>query len=471
MPDALLARFPDGLRRPAVLEVSGESPWVKPRIDDSEPTFTSFSVDWLDTDGNVVFHFNPRPETRRVALNALVDGRWGKEQSVRRYPFPLEAGVPFALRFEVDERAFNVSVDGRRLGRFKHRRPPSTIAEVRSTAFLWRLEETADGLGSRGRAHLPEFVPTFRPDAARTWVAAEPNPPDPRPLGSFRLFAILCTWMEEDVIEATVANCLRQGCERVYLIDNGSPDATVERATAAGATLAEIYDEGYFEDLEKTRRLQRVVDEVSAAGDSDHVWWLFLDADEFYHGPDGLTLREYLARLDRRFRIVHARCFNHMPSGEPGYVEGRHPLDFQPLCHELRGVWCERGHWRHSLQRWDRDAPPIRCGFGFHDASSSERLLEPAEPVLYHHFPYRAEEATRRRLTELFGRRAGAENRLTSRAMALHMRLRLRSLDAVYRQQWDEVAFYPPCSPGYVPLKPWEEWVPPESREILRWYG
>ena len=47
--------------------------------------------------------------------------------------------------------------------------------------------------------------------------------------------------MEEDVVEATVRNAFAQGVEAVYVVDNASTDATVERAVAAGATFVESF--------------------------------------------------------------------------------------------------------------------------------------------------------------------------------------------------------------------------------------
>ena len=71
---------------------------------------------------------------------------------------------------------------------------------------------------------------------AHPWVKRRRNPAWPDVLDDFRLFAIIGTWMEADVIEATVRNAFTQGCERVFLVDNDSPDDTVERALAAGAS-------------------------------------------------------------------------------------------------------------------------------------------------------------------------------------------------------------------------------------------
>src|SRR5436190_23200979 len=83
----------------------------------------------------------------------------------------------------------------------------------------------------------------------RPWSqVVDPQPPDP--LSSFRFFAVIGAWMEGDVIAATVKNALLHGCERVYLVDNDSPDDTVAAAEAAGAVLARSYaTESYDENL------------------------------------------------------------------------------------------------------------------------------------------------------------------------------------------------------------------------------
>jgi hypothetical protein len=453
--ELVVARFPEGVDPPASLELSGPAPYPHGPV--------GFAIDWIDANGDVALHLNPRPERGTVALNSSVGGAWQKEVELRGYPFPIEPEVPFHLRFEVLRKRFEVWLDGRRVARFRHRLPPDGIREVRSSTFLWRLDPHARVASS------PEVPPHPRSSPPELWARAEENPAAPEPLERLRLFAVLGVWMEEDVIEATVRNAFRQGCERVYLLDDGSPDRTVERALAAGAVLASRYESDRYDEAERMRRLHAVVEEISPGEADDHVWWLYVDGDEFHHGPRGLTLREYLATLDRRFRVVGARLFNHFPDGAPAAVEGRHPLDTQPLCYELPFPRCERCHSNHPLQRWDRGGPPIVPVGGAHTGQCAATLLEPTQGVFFQHFPYREEAVTRRRLERLFGLDGGG-SRVTP-GMEAHMRIRLSSVDALYRGRLHEVGLFPPCVGGYAPeLRPFADWVGAEDAEIARWY-
>ena len=238
-----------------------------------------------------------------------------------------------------------------------------------------------------------------------SWVAAVPNPPQHRPLADFRFFAVLGTWMEEDVVEETIEAAFAQGCERVYLVDNDSPDQTVKRALAAGAVLARSFRTPHYDEQLRLALMNEVVREVSDHEADEHLWWLWMDADEFPHGPRGLDLRTYLEGLDRRFRVVGARYFNHYPGPGPAVQPGRSLLEAQPLCEEMIFPMCPEGHRKHPLLRFDLLGPDIRCGVGFHQASCpGPVLVEPAEPMFLHHFPFRDPALTRARLEALWGR-------------------------------------------------------------------
>lgn len=308
------------------------------------------------------------------------------------------------------------------------------------------------------------------PPDTRGRVVHEPNPPSPALVPGFRFFAVLGTWMEQDVVEATVRNAFAQGVEELYLVDNASTDATVEQAVAAGATLAEIFDTAVYDERIRILLMNSVVARRSFASGADHVWWLWLDADEFPEGPDGMTIAEYLATLDRRFRVVGSTYYNHFPAEEPQYIPGFHPLDFQPLCERylpLRQRFCNQTHWKHPLQRFDRQGPFLMAIDGFHTASlrTKDPVLEPAGGIVTHHVQYRDEPATRARMELLCG--GPARNDFNDSLGHRTIQRRFDSLEAVYAQRWDGVNNQRGEEPmlGVHPT-PW-----PDTTSARRWYS
>ncbi|MBA2293224.1 MAG: glycosyltransferase family 2 protein [Gemmatimonadales bacterium] len=310
-------------------------------------------------------------------------------------------------------------------------------------------------------------------------ITALDNPSPPLTLPPFRLFAVLGTWMEADVVAATVRNAFTQGCSRVYLVDNGSTDDTVSAACAAGAILAHSYTTERYDENVRLDLMNKVVADVSASEPDEHIWWLFLDADEFPHGPWGMSLHEYLETLDQQFRIVGFRFFDHYPSADTPYVAGQHPLPFQPLCEELAYPMCPANHRKHSLQRFDRQGSPIRCGRGFHSAECADELFEPLQPAFIHHFPFRDEHLTRSRLEALWSRNEGGTAR-AEESHDTHMLARFRSLQDVYAAAWDRVVNFISLDPMYdqivppppamgVTLHPWNELIPSEHQPTFQW--
>jgi len=300
-------------------------------------------------------------------------------------------------------------------------------------------------------------------------VTTRPNPTPARTLPEFRFFAVLGTWMEEDIVEATVRNAFAQGVEAVYLVDNASTDATVERAVAAGAILAESFATPEYQERVRILFMNGVVARVSLESGAAHAWWLWLDADELPEGPDGLTIAGYLRTLDRDFRLVGSTYYNHFPGDPPAYIPGFHPLEFQPLCERFwpeRARHCSQPHWKHPLQRFDRDGPFLLAMGGFHSASlrTGEPLAEPAGGVVTHHFQYREESFTRARLELLCGTERNNHNEIIGNT---DMRKRFASLDAVYAHRWQDVDSL--RRKGEVPGVHPEPWDDPRS--IRPWYS
>ena len=298
---------------------------------------------------------------------------------------------------------------------------------------------------------------------------SEPNPSPADVVSDCRHFAVLGTWMEQDIVEATVRNAFAQGVEAVYLVDNASTDATVDRAVAAGATLAESYRTEIYEERVRILLMNAVVARVSLASGAPRIWWLWLDADEFPEGPGGATIAEYVRSLDRRFRLVGSTYYNHFPTGSPGYIPGFHPIDFQPLGEMFvpdEPRYCDQPHWKHPLQRFDAEGPFLRTLEGFHSASvvRGVRLIEPVGGIVTHHFQYRDEAVTRKRMELLCGGAdRNAHNDLIGNSS---IKKRFDALDAVYGGQWDRVDSLRShgSSPG-VRLEPW-----PDPSSTLRWY-
>lgn len=266
-----------------------------------------------------------------------------------------------------------------------------------------------------------------------------------RALSEFRLFGIVGTWMEEDIIGASVKNAFHQGCEKVFLVDNNSSDQTIVNALSSGATLAHSYRTDSYNEPLRIGLMNAVMEDVTEREGLAHTWWLWFDADEFPHGPDGKPLRQYLALLDARYRSVGARYFHHFPVDPPHYITPYHPIHFQPLCYEQRKGSC--GHRKHPLIRLDRDRPPVRMHEGFHRYDSSEILFEPCRPIFVHHFPYRMREVTDRRMMTLCGTDGAATSRIQEQdrheiaryGAPSHSSQRFALLDAVYSGKWDLV--------------------------------
>ncbi len=296
----------------------------------------------------------------------------------------------------------------------------------------------------------------------------EDNPPAPSTLDGFLLMAVIKTWMDEDVIGATVQNLKAHGFDAVYLVDNASTDATVPNAVKAGAEVAEVYETEFFDGRLVQPLVNAVIARESLRSRAEHVWWLLLDSDEFPEGPGGMSLRQYLSGLDRRFRVVGASFMNHVPSSKPEYLEGFHPIDFQTLCYPFEPANhppCALGHWKHPLQRFDRHGQFVLSNDGAHTAFASERLVEPSVGIVTHHFQYRDEERTRAKLELVCGTSSPRSGLHHSAGFSGFAR-RERSLDAVYARRWADMDVLPNRQAGAsIRPQPW-----PGMAAVRRWY-
>jgi hypothetical protein len=136
---------------------------------------------------------------------------------------------------------------------------------------------------------------------------------------------------------------------------------------------------------------------------------------------------------------------------------------------------CWLLHNSHPLRRFDRGQPNIGSVLGLHRAHSSERpLVEPSESLFVHHFPFRQKDVTRRRLLALFptdtpDSSSRGDSYEADLEAARYMKVRLRSLEAVYSHDWGRVGLGSPWHLRAIPV-PWQELAAPEHVAVRRWY-
>lgn len=257
------------------------------------------------------------------------------------------------------------------------------------------------------------------------------------------LYALISTWEEADIVEAAVKNCFAEGCDRVYILDNASDDSTVELGVKAGARVAEIYKTDFYRDTLRMRLANRFMQKITEDEAQKELWWLCLDCDEMPKSAR-YPIKQSLERLPLDCNTVGALSLDHFPSGHPANIPGSHPAHLQPLGWLRQyppNKVCRRGHWKHPLLKTtDGDWWAI-FSRGIHAQliRKGTRLVEPTGALLLHHFPYRNEADTRKRLEKLC---SGKERRSLVDDVALNDEgaiQRWKHLDAVYRGDWAKV--------------------------------
>ncbi|MDR2696621.1 MAG: glycosyltransferase family 2 protein [Deltaproteobacteria bacterium] len=220
------------------------------------------------------------------------------------------------------------------------------------------------------------------------------------------LNAVMCVWKEEDIIESTVKHAFAQGCSNVFIVDNASPDRTVENAVKAGATLASAFESKYFDEIEKITHMNTVVKNYNEQSNEEHIWWLYLDDDEFPNIDCDLTIFDFLKQLDSSVRAVQGYFYDHIPTHQPYYVSGYHPADFMQLS-------AKTATQKIPLLRYDKNKPHLYSAGGAHTFDTCGEMIRVASDVLQiHHFKYRRPENTKSRLKELCRKRSDGSRRM-----------------------------------------------------------
>lgn len=317
----------------------------------------------------------------------------------------------------------------------------------------------------------------------RAVVEVRSNPPlrEPNDMNTARLYAVVGTWNEEDVVEATVMNLFENGCERVFVVDNASEDATRERAGHAGAEVAASYRTDYYDDDRRMSLMNEVMARVTGEEKPPDLWWLSLDADEFPCSPCGGRLIDHLRRMPNECDAAGAVSLDLYPAGGEAYLRLQHPADCLSLAMLRRGPgYCGANHWKHPLLRC-RDgvyaAGPSRGSHAPFAPPPQRTLLELPDSVPLFHCPYREHKATEARLRKMCEKRDGMGQRTALDDLVLQgeqgAAKRHRSLEAVYAGDWGRVEVphaqqFGGGKVGVAPV-PWRSLV--KFEEFPRWQG
>lgn len=302
------------------------------------------------------------------------------------------------------------------------------------------------------------------PGACRTntWPGESPVPS----AGALTMLnAVTCVWNEEDIIAAAVKNCFAQGCEKVFIVDNGSTDATVPRALAAGARLAISFNSKFFDERQKIIHLNAVVRFFNELCQEDRAWWLYFDADEFPCAANGARLIDLLRDLDDAIVGLQGYLHNHIPTHFPYTFEDRHPADFMPLCEKNQVS-------KIPLLRYDKNRPPFFSAGGAHEFDSNgQSVLVAMEALDIHHFPVRSPEHSLGRLKKLLQRSADGSSRvdwmdnrsrLINRQEKSHYHERYENMRARYRENKNKALECRALDYDFQKLRRWYE--PGEDR-------
>lgn len=247
---------------------------------------------------------------------------------------------------------------------------------------------------------------------------------------NFPFYAIICAWNEEDIIHATIKNLYCQGCDKVFIVDNGSSDNTkTEAIRAKGITYYDFYTK-YFNEEEKVKALNSCVMAINRQYTLNKTWWIYVDADEFPLGTNGKTIREYIQTLPDNVRAVSSTIYEHYPSINPFYIRDFHPIDFQ--------LFAAKSHIKKTqLFRYEREKPHIISLGGFHTYNTQgDYIIEADDKIDVHHFRFRDLKQTSSRLKELTKKRDDGTTR--NDWMDTYQKKNLKNSKSMYRTRLKE---------------------------------
>ncbi|CAK8694342.1 unnamed protein product [Clavelina lepadiformis] len=106
-----------------------------------KPQANRFAINFLNDEGKIVFHLNPRFEERVIVRNANLGG-WGPEERQLNDEFPMAKNSPFVFDIAVNKQGYHVKLNGVPQFLFNHRfRPINRVKclQVTDGAFIYEI--------------------------------------------------------------------------------------------------------------------------------------------------------------------------------------------------------------------------------------------------------------------------------------------------------------------------------------------
>lgn len=184
---------------------------------------------------------------------------------------------------------------------------------------------------------------------------------------------------EADLAAKVVHHLFAEGVDRVVVADNLSTDGTGDLARAAGATIINDPDPGYYQAEKMTRLAERAIDEGA-------TWVLPFDADEVWYSPLGL-IGDVLPKI--RADVIEAHGWDHIaqridPSNAHPFLAIRH----------------RRSHTQPYPKIAFRATPLVRVHQGNHGVDHPAIAGRVTGPLEYRHFQYRSLEQMTRKVRQ-----------------------------------------------------------------------
>lgn len=122
-----------------IIRIQGRIPYNATRFDVNVANGPRITEPGLS---DILFHFNPRFDSKYVARNTLVNGVWGQEEYANPSNLPFCQNQAFEIMILFEPHEYKVAVDGTHFLEYKHRVPlnEATTLQILGNVNIFKVE-------------------------------------------------------------------------------------------------------------------------------------------------------------------------------------------------------------------------------------------------------------------------------------------------------------------------------------------